>query len=283
MNKFGYALMALMVFAVLIWLQGGLIAHAETRDAAFLQPAEYLQTTPGQGGLTATAGLPAATGTITVTQTPTATSTQAIQSTPTISPTATITATLVAPTRTPLPPIIQVRPREVARTLATRLIYSLLILVAAWPLAALLRWLTIQLLSRIHTDVRIFVGQLAFIAVWIGALLAVFSVFQVEASTVTAIVGSVGLAISLSSQDLFKNFIAGIYLLVERPFSVGDVITISGNTGTVLFIDLRTTVILTEDKQRVIIPNTLVMSQVVVKGSPGGQSDQDDRSEKAGK
>jgi hypothetical protein len=273
-KKSGYALMALLVLVILIWLQGGQIVQGEAGDVAFLQPAGDLQTTPEQGGLTPTAGLPAATGTITNTQTPAATSTQAIQSTPTISPTATITATLAAPTRTPLPPIIQVQPREVVRTLATRLIYSLLIMIAAWPLASLLRWLTIQLLSRIHTDVRMFVGQLVFFAVWIGAFLAVFSVFQVEASTVTAIVGSLGLAISLSSQDLFKNFIAGIYLLVERPFSVGDVITISGNTGRVLFIDLRTTVILTEEKQRVIIPNTLVMSQVVVTGLPEDEGEQ---------
>lgn len=272
MKKYGYALVGLMVFTVLILLQGGQPARGDTREDAFLRPVGNLQATSGLGGSTATASLPAATGTITATQIPTSTPTQVIQSTPTISPTATVTATIAAPTRTPLPPFIQVQPREVARTLTTRLIYSSLILVAAWPLAALLRWLTIQLLSRIHTDVRIFVGQLAFFAVWIGALLAIFSVFQVEAATVTAIVGSVGLAISLSSQDLFKNFIAGIYLLVERPFSVGDVISISGNTGTVLFIDLRTTVILTADKQRVIIPNTLVMSQVVITGTPSGQS-----------
>jgi small-conductance mechanosensitive channel len=271
-KKYGYALIGLMVFAVLILLQGGHPARGDTREDAFLRPVGNLQATSGLGGSTVTASLPAATGTITATQIPTSTPTQVIQSTPTISPTATVTATIAAPTRTPLPPFIQVQPREVARTLTTRLIYSSLILVAAWPLAALLRWLTIQLLSRIHTDVRIFVGQLAFFAVWIGALLAIFSVFQVEAATVTAIVGSVGLAISLSSQDLFKNFIAGIYLLVERPFSVGDVISISGNTGTVLFIDLRTTVILTADKQRVIIPNTLVMSQVVITGTPSGQS-----------
>ncbi|MEJ2708589.1 MAG: mechanosensitive ion channel [Anaerolineales bacterium] len=272
MKKYGYPLVVLMVFAALILLQGGQPARGNTQDDAFLQSVGYLQATPGLGESTATASLPAVTGTITATQVPTSTPTQAVRSTPTISPTATITATIAAPTRTPLPPFIQVQPREVARTLAARLIYSLLILIAAWPLAALLRWLTIQLLSKIHTDVRIFVGQLVFFAVWIGALLAIFSVFQVEAATVTAIVGSVGLAISLSSQDLFKNFIAGIYLLVERPFSVGDVITVSGNTGTVLFIDLRTTVILTEQKQRVIIPNTLVMSQVVITGTSGDQS-----------
>jgi hypothetical protein len=278
-KKYGYPLVELMVFAALILLQGRQPARGNTQDDAFLRSVGYLQTTSGLGGSNATASLPAATGTLTATQVAAATPTQVILSTPTVSPTATITATIATPTRTPLPPIIQVQPREVARTLVTRLIYSLLILVAAWPLAALLRWLTIQLLSKIHTDVRIFVGQLVFFAVWIGALLAVFSVFQVEAATVTAIVGSVGLAVSLSSQDLFKNFIAGIYLLVERPFSVGDVITISGNTGTVLFIDLRTTVILTEDKQRVIIPNTLVMSQVVITGTPIGQSGDQNQSE----
>ncbi len=95
-------------------------------------------------------------------------------------------------------------------------------------------------------------------------MLRILSVFDVNAATLATVLGTLGLALSLSAQDLFKNLIAGVYLLLEQPFMVGDVITIGTYTGQVV-VDMRTITLRTEDQQLVIVPNTLVMSQVVVR------------------
>ncbi len=179
---------------------------------------------------------------------------------------ATLTAQAATPVITPTPfRYIRVQPREVARTLLEKILSSALILVIGWVVATLARALVTRLLDRIHPDVQLFLGRLTYIIIWIGAILWILRVFEVEIATLTAIVGSLGLALSLSSQDLFKNFIAGLYLLMERPFYVGDIIKVGDYTGRVEFIDLRTTKLVTSDGRQVILPNTLLMSQVVVR------------------
>jgi small conductance mechanosensitive channel len=69
-------------------------------------------------------------------------------------------------------------------------------------------------------------------------------------------VGSV--AISFAFQDIFKNFLAGILLLLHEPFLLGDQIFVANFEGTVEKIWMRSTQILTERGERVIVPNALV-------------------------
>jgi small conductance mechanosensitive channel len=68
-------------------------------------------------------------------------------------------------------------------------------------------------------------------------------------------VGSV--AISFAFQDIFKNFLAGI-LLLHKPFILGDQIFVEGFEGTVEKISMRSTQILTDRGERVIVPNAIV-------------------------
>ncbi|MGD9710800.1 MAG: mechanosensitive ion channel family protein [Thermomicrobiales bacterium] len=82
------------------------------------------------------------------------------------------------------------------------------------------------------------------------------------ASSVTAI-GLITAAISLSLQDVLRNFVSGLYLLIERPFKTGDTIRIADQGGKVERVDIRTTVIRNAKQEEVFIPNFNVFSQVV--------------------
>jgi small-conductance mechanosensitive channel len=201
--------------------------------------------------------------------------------------TITTTGTYATPTvtRTPLPAFIP-PPRVVAHNLASHLINSAIILIIGGILAYLATKVTYILLSHIHIGVRVFATRLVGFAAWIGIILAILNEFQVQVATITAIIGSVGLALSLSSQDLLKNFIAGVYILLERPFVVGDEVTLASYAGRVEFVDLRTTKLRTSEGQEVIVPNTMIMSQVVTRKSvpsTGGEAapseDQEDQVE----
>ncbi len=67
--------------------------------------------------------------------------------------------------------------------------------------------------------------------------------------------GIIGFALGFALQDVSKNFVAGILLLLQRPFDIGNVIEVSGYLGTVTEIDIRATGIRTLDGVPVLIPN----------------------------
>src|SRR5262249_2250104 len=71
-------------------------------------------------------------------------------------------------------------------------------------------------------------------------------------------------ALSLALQDVLKNLVAGIYLLLERPFTLGDRIVLAPYSGEVEDIEIRYTALRTADGQRVIIPNSMLFSSAVV-------------------
>ena len=72
--------------------------------------------------------------------------------------------------------------------------------------------------------------------------------------------GIAGFTIGFALQDISRNFIAGIILIIRQPFSVGDAIKIDTYSGAVTDITLRDTVIKTWDGERVIIPNSTVFN-----------------------
>ena len=86
-------------------------------------------------------------------------------------------------------------------------------------------------------------------------------------NSLLALLGTLGLAVSLALQDALKNVAGGIFLLFSRPFATGDVIGIDGVIGTVEEIGITHTVVLTENNKRVHIPNGKTSSLTVTNHS----------------
>ncbi|OYR46980.1 MULTISPECIES: mechanosensitive ion channel family protein [unclassified Halorubrum] len=78
-----------------------------------------------------------------------------------------------------------------------------------------------------------------------GAFLSAFAVFG----------GAIALAVGFAAQDLLGNFVAGIFILKDKPFEVGDWIEWDGNAGRVEDIDLRVSRVRTFDNERITVPN----------------------------
>ncbi|MBC7240931.1 MAG: mechanosensitive ion channel family protein [Anaerolineae bacterium] len=75
--------------------------------------------------------------------------------------------------------------------------------------------------------------------------------------------GVAGIIIGFAVKDLASNFISGLFILLDRPFVVGDVIKVGEFAGTVTDIALRTTTIQTFDGPAVFIPNSMVATSPV--------------------
>ncbi len=75
--------------------------------------------------------------------------------------------------------------------------------------------------------------------------------------------GVVGFTIGFALQDVSKNFISGLLLLIQEPFDIGETIEVKGYTGKVLSIDLRATEMQTLDGRVVVIPNADIFTNPI--------------------
>lgn len=94
----------------------------------------------------------------------------------------------------------------------------------------------------------------------------IMSHFGISVAAVSAVVGISGLALSLAARDTIADAIAGMIILIDRPFRVGDRIEIERvNTwGDVVQIGLRSTRIRTRDNRLVIVPNSIIGSNQII-------------------
>ena len=99
-------------------------------------------------------------------------------------------------------------------------------------------------------------------------LVAILELWGIKVGPVIAGLGLFGVAVALGAQDLFKNLISGIMILMERRFMIGDVINISGEAeGTVEQIGFRSTLIRKFDSNVVTVPNFKFAEQSVTNHS----------------
>ncbi|MGD1896459.1 MAG: mechanosensitive ion channel family protein [Phormidesmis sp.] len=107
--------------------------------------------------------------------------------------------------------------------------------------------------------------QTSYAAAWIvGILLASIIAFpNLNIQDAIALLGFGSVAIGFAFQDIFKNFLSGILLLLQEPFSLGDQIIVGEFEGTVAEIALRSTQIRTYQGELVVVPNSIVFTSPV--------------------
>jgi small conductance mechanosensitive channel len=94
-------------------------------------------------------------------------------------------------------------------------------------------------------------------------VVAILSLFGVETTSVAGLLAAAGVAIGMAWSGLLSNFAAGVFMIMLRPFKVGDFVTIAGHTGTVHEIGLFATVIDPPDNVRTTIGNSKVFGDVI--------------------
>ena len=142
---------------------------------------------------------------------------------------------------------------------------AILVLVLFFILARLLRRLARKELQRVKADAQVglLVTRIIFLATLVVGGIGAFTVLFGNPTLVFGGFGFLALAFSLAFQDILKNFIAGIFLLLERPFRLGDEITVETHTGAVENIEMRTTTLRTSDGEQVLIPNSLLYTGTI--------------------
>jgi small conductance mechanosensitive channel len=109
-------------------------------------------------------------------------------------------------------------------------------------------------------------AKTSYVTAWVvGVLVACVIAFPgLRLGDIIATLGLGSVAIGFAFQDIFKNFLAGIILLIEEPFRIGDQIVIEQYEGTVERIDIRNSKIRTYTGERILIPNSTVFTSAVI-------------------
>lgn len=114
--------------------------------------------------------------------------------------------------------------------------------------------------QKIDPTVQRYLVSFLTVALNIVLVVAILGYFGVETTSFAALVAGAGVAIGAAWSGLLGNFAAGIFLLVLRPFQVGDYVQIGGVEGTVLELGLFGTTLNTPDNVRTIVGNGKVLS-----------------------
>ncbi len=148
---------------------------------------------------------------------------------------------------------------------APSVVGALLLLVLSLIVAGWLRKFVVGALERAKVDTTLarFFSNVARWLILLLGFLAAAGTFGINITGFAAIIGAVGLAISLGFQGTLSNLASGVLLLVFRPFRVGDSVVVAGQAGTVDAIDLFTTTLDTADNRRIIVPNGAIFGNII--------------------
>ena len=153
-------------------------------------------------------------------------------------------------------------------------LYSLCITLICWVISRFSRTLVILFLKRRltkeafgETRLKFTRNSLRFILGLIGVLIILFTVpvFREKVGYIFSGAGVLAAIIGFAAKDAISNLIAGLFIVLFRPFRIGDYIKLEkGNMGIVEDITLRHTVIKTFENKRLIIPNSVISTESVL-------------------
>ncbi|WP_285712774.1 mechanosensitive ion channel family protein [Erythrobacter oryzae] len=131
------------------------------------------------------------------------------------------------------------------------------------------RWADRALMRATHIEPTVakFLSNIIKYALWVVVAVTVLTQFGVQTTSIIAALGGLALAVGLALQGTLSNVAAGVMILIQRPFRVGEFITAGTVSGTVQGIGLFTTELLQLDGQYVMVPNNELWNKAVVNAS----------------
>jgi small-conductance mechanosensitive channel len=148
------------------------------------------------------------------------------------------------------------------------IVFTVTLLIARYASAFIER----RMARRHHIDpgLRYTICRLVrYVVITIGTLVAVKQAFALDLTSIAVIFTALSVGIGFGLQYIAADIASGFILLFERPIRIGDRITIGEDEGDVQSINLRTTVVTTNDRIAIIVPNSKLVSQRVINWSFG--------------
>lgn len=156
-------------------------------------------------------------------------------------------------------------------------IYVLVVLVLSFILLRILRFLLSRFLNKSSEQLRVdpthyhFLKNALSLIVFVAALIVIFTgipELKQLGLSLFAGAGIIAAIIGFASQAAFSNIISGIFIVIFKPFRVGDIVQVgTGHSGTIEDITLRHTIIRNFENRRFVIPNSVISAEVILNSS----------------
>jgi small conductance mechanosensitive channel len=142
---------------------------------------------------------------------------------------------------------------------------AIITFIVGWWLIQIVLKILVNVLekSKIEKSLVGFLRTLADFLLKMILIITTLSMVGVDMTPFFAILGGLAVAVGIALKDSLGNFAAGVMILFFKPFKVGDYIETSGVSGSVLEIQIMTTVLKTPDNKHIIIPNGKVVTSVI--------------------
>jgi small conductance mechanosensitive channel len=140
--------------------------------------------------------------------------------------------------------------------------------IGRWVVKGLSRLLT-RALDKSNMDDMLtrFVVSIARTVMTLFVIIAALSQLGINTTSLVALVGAAGLAVGLALKDSLQNFAAGVMLLINKPFKVGDYVEAAGTAGIVEHISIFNTVFRATDNKEILIPNGNIYQDNIINHS----------------
>lgn len=153
---------------------------------------------------------------------------------------------------------------EMVMAYAPQLLLAILtLIIGMWIINRVLNAADKALSKKFDPTLTRFVQNLVGIGLKLILLISVAGMVGIETTSFIAVLGAAGLAIGLALQGNLANFASGVLILVFKPFKVGDFIEGGGKMGTVREIQIFTTVLMTPDNKKIIVPNSSITGDAI--------------------
>jgi len=159
--------------------------------------------------------------------------------------------------------------QQFVSTTLVELLFKILAAVAFWIVG---RWLISKVVAlmqaamgRSHVDATLtkYAGSIVAIALNVALVLGILGYFGIQTTSFAALLAGAGLAIGAAWSGMLGNFAAGAFMLVLRPFKVGDFVVVGGVTGTVRELGLFGTTLVTPDNVMTIVGNGKIFADTI--------------------
>ena len=159
--------------------------------------------------------------------------------------------------------------KQLLSTTVTELGIKILAALAFWFIG---RWLIGRVvavmraaLNRNHVDPTLikYLGSIVAVALNITLVLGILGYFGIQTTSFAALLAGAGVAIGAAWSGMLGNFAAGAFMLILRPFKVGDFVSVGGITGTVHELGLFGTTIVTPDHVMTVVGNGKIFADTI--------------------
>jgi small conductance mechanosensitive channel len=154
-------------------------------------------------------------------------------------------------------------------TYATEFGVKILAALAFWVIGRWLIHVVVRMVQnslgkqKVDPTLLRYVGSIVTVTLNVVLVIGILGYFGIQTTTFAALIAAAGIAIGMAWSGLMANFAAGAFLVVLRPFKVGDFVTIGGVTGTVREIGLFATSLDTPDNVQSVIGNNKIFSDTI--------------------